>query len=191
MEHAIQYGAARAVPVKKGGNTMSKIRVLLALCLILGASAAAIRAEQPAGGEATTEADLDVLLSTIRSNRKALVAANLGLTDDEAVKFWPLYDRYRKESDAVGDRLVSVIQAYTASFRDLSNDKAMKLVEDYLTVEADHVRVRRTFLPEFSAVLPGRKVARLYQIENKINAVIRYDLAATIPVLGDEGPAGK
>ena len=66
---------------------------------------------------------------------------NLKLTDEEAAKFWPVYDRYQKEINAIGDRLVGVIQDYSANFRDLSNDKAMKLVEDYLAVEADRVKV--------------------------------------------------
>ena len=85
--------------------------------------------------------------------------------------------------NAIGDRMVAMIEDYSASFRDLSDDKAMKLVDDYLTVEADRVKVRRTYVAEFAKVLPGRKVARFYQIENKMDAVIRYDLAATIPVV--------
>jgi hypothetical protein len=43
------------------------------------------------------EANLDILLDTIRANKKALVAANLTLTDEEAARFWPLYDRYQTE----------------------------------------------------------------------------------------------
>jgi hypothetical protein len=81
-----------------------------------------------------------------------------------------------------------VIQDYIASYKDASDEKAKKLVEDYLTAEADRVQVRRTFIPEFAAVLPGRKLARLYQIENKMDAVIRYDLASTIPVIDEEAP---
>jgi len=170
---------------------MSKMRVLLALSLILGVCAAGLRAEEPVEGQAV-EAELDVLVDTIRSNRKAMVAVNLRLTDEEAAKFWPLYDRYQKEINAVGDRWLAVIEDYAASFHDLSNDKAMKLVEDYLAVEADRIQVRRTYVPEFAAVLPGRKVARLYQIENKMDAVIRYDLAAAIPVIEEEnGGPGK
>ena len=46
--------------------------------------------------------------------------------------------------------------------------------------------MRRAYVPEFAAILPGRKVARLYQIENKMDAVIRYDLAATIPVIEEQ-----
>jgi hypothetical protein len=169
---------------------MSKMRVLLALSLLLGVSAAALRAEQE-GGRGAAEASLEALLGAVRSNRKALVAANLKLTDGEAAKFWPVYDRYQKEINTMGDRLVGVIQEYTASFPDFSNDKAMKIVEDYLAIEADRIQVRRAYVPNFAAVLPGRKVARLYQIENKMDAVIRYDLAATIPVIEEESGARR
>ena len=114
------------------------------------------------------------------------MAVNLKLTDDEAAKFWPVYDRYQQEINAVGDRLVGVIQDYTTNFSTLSDDKAMKLVDDYLAVEADRVKVKRAYVDEFAKALPGRKVTRFYQIENKMDAVIRYDLAATIPVMEEE-----
>jgi hypothetical protein len=153
--------------------------------VILGLSATAVRAAQPPPGQAAA-ANLDVLLDAIRANRKALVAVNLKLTDDEAAKFWPVYDRYQTEINAVGDRLVGVIQDYTTHFSDLSDDKATKLVDDYLAVEADRVKVKRAYVEEFGKALPGRKVARFYQIENKMDAVIRYDLAATIPVVEEE-----
>jgi hypothetical protein len=171
-----------ALLTKQGVTTMLTIRLILAVSLILNLSTTLLRAEQRDDGPAT-EASLEVLLNTIRANRKALVAVNLGLTDDEAATFWPVYDRYQKEINAIGDRLMAVLQDYSANFRDLSHDKATQLVEDYLAVEADRVRVRRAYVAEFAKSLPGRKVARLYQIENKIEAVLRYDLAATIPVI--------
>ena len=158
---------------------MRRSRILLAAVLATGLFAAAGRA-----GEAD-KANVDILLDTIRANKKALVAANLTLTDQEAAAFWPLYDRYQDELRAVQDRGVQVIQDYTASFKDLSNEKAMKLADDWLSAEGDRVKVRRTDLDEFAQVLPGRKVVRFYQIENKMDAVLRYDLAAEIPVVGE------
>ena len=166
---------------------MSKRRILIATVLMLVASAAALRAETPPAGR--DEADLGLLLDAIRANRKALVAVNLGLSGDEASRFWPVYDRYLEEVQATGDRLARLIQEYSASYRDLSNEAAMKLVDEYLAIEADRVQVRRAYLPEFAKVLPGRTVARLYQIENKLDAVVRYDLAASIPVVEAE-PSG-
>lgn len=160
---------------------MSKLSCLLAAAVILGSSATIVRAETPA--DPAVEADLSVLLDTIRANRKEMVAVNLQLTDDEAAKFWPVYDRYQKESSAIGDRLVALVEDYTANFSDMSNDKAMRIVQDYLAIEADRVEVRRSYVGEFAESLPGRKVARFYQIENKMNAVLLFDLAATIPVI--------
>ena len=156
---------------------MPYARSLLAALLLL-----ALPATRASAGEAQN-ANLDILRDTIRANRKALVAANLTLTDEEAGRFWPLYERYQTELKAVNDRTVKVIQDYTASFHDISDDKAMKLAEDWLSAEGDRVKVRRTYLDEFAKVLPGKKVVRFYQIENKMDAVMRYDLAAEIPVV--------
>src|ERR1700758_3901032 len=158
---------------------MPCVRILLATVLTLALSATPGRA-----GEAA-KANLDILRDTIAANRKALVAANLKLTDEEATRFWPLYDRYQTELKSVQDRTAKVIEDYTASFHDLSDEKAMKLANDWLSAEGDRVKVRRTYLEEFAKVLPGRKVVRFYQIENKMDAVLRYDLASHIPVVGD------
>jgi len=169
---------------------LSKTRLLLAAALILGLSAAALPAAESAGDQAA-QTNLQVLLDAIRSNRKAVVATSLNLSNDEAIKFWPVYERYQKEINANGDRLVGVIEGYSANFTNLSNDKAMKLVDDYLAVEADRVKLKREYVGEFAKVVPGRTLARLFQIENKMDAVIRYDLAATIPVVDEVSSAPK
>src|SRR5215470_19861101 len=169
---------------------MATIRVLLAAALLLATSTAAVHAEEPPAAPAE-ETNLALLLDAVRSNRRALVTVNLGLSDEEAARFWPVYDKYQHDLDAVGDRLAKIIQQYSASYREISNEAALKLVQDYLAVEADRVQVRRTYLPQFAKVLPGRTVARLYQIENKLEAVTRYELAAAIPVVDEPGAAAK
>lgn len=156
---------------------MTTLRRMLAVTLLLALSPV------PGRAAAADDINLEILRDTIQANKKALVAANLTLTDEEAERFWPVYDRYQAELIRVHDRLVAIIQDYTASFRDLSNEKARKLVDDYLAAEADRVAVRRDFLDDIAGALPGRKVARFYQIENKMDAVLRYDLAAEIPVV--------
>jgi hypothetical protein len=167
---------------------MPHTRWFLAVTLIgLLSSAAAGAAETPAA--AATQTQQAILLDTIRANRKAFVAVNLQLSPEEAKSFWPVYDKYQKELGAVGDRMAAIVADYTASFHDLSNDKAVQLMEGYLAAEADRLQVRRAYLAEFLKILPGRTVARFYQIENKMDAVIRYELAASIPVVDEQGGA--
>jgi len=154
---------------------MLLVRMLVTTILVLAAT--------PGRAGEAEKTNLGILRDTIRANKKALIAANLNLTDTESAQFWPVYDRYQTELTGVNDRLVKVIQDYTATFHNLSDEKAMKLVDDYLVVEMDRARVRRSYLDPIAKALPGRKVARFYQIENKMDAVIRYDLAADIPVI--------
>jgi hypothetical protein len=142
----------------------------------------ALLATAAAAGEAD-EASLEILRDTLRSNKKALIDVNLVLSDEEARVFWPIYDRYQVDLAAVQERLLRVIQDYSENFEDLTDDEARQLVEQYLAVERSRTEVRSAFLEPISQALPGRKVMRFYQIENKIDAVLRYELAATIPVV--------
>jgi len=129
------------------------------------------------------EASMAILRDTIQSNKKALVAVNLTLTDAEARSFWPIYDRYQADLSAVQDRLLRVIDDYAANFGSMTDEKANQLVDDYLAAERDRAEVRQKYREPLAKVLPGRKLMRFYQIENKINAVLRYELAKTIPVV--------
>jgi len=164
---------------------MSKIFLSLAAALLFSLPTTSIGAESPSDGPSSP--DIQVLLGSIRANRKALLAASLGLSADEAVKFWPVYDRYQQEMEPIGDRIAALVEDYTEHFTNLSNEKALQLTEDYLAAEADRMKIRRNFLAEFAKVVPGRTAARFYQIENKMDAVLRYELASTIPVVEDKG----
>jgi hypothetical protein len=177
--------------------TMSNTRTLpaatialLLSCVAAGGAGAAEPAAAPAvaSGDHVPES-MSALLSTIRANRKELIAINLGLTPEQAEKFWPLYDQYQQKLNPIGDRQAAIVQDYITNYQGLSNDKAIRIVEDYLEVDADRTEVRQKYVDKFAKVLPGRTLARFYQIENKMDAVIRYDLAATIPVVDPATPA--
>lgn len=171
-------------------SATSILRVaLLALTIVATTVAQAAEPAPPSLDGSAAEATSAVLLSTLRANRKAFVAVNLQLSDEEAKAFWPLYDRYAQEIGAIGDRVAGLVQDYEKSYADLSNEKALQLITGYLDAEAERAKVRRTYLDEFAKILPGRTVARFFQLENKIDAVLRYDLARTIPVVDQNAPA--
>lgn len=154
--------------------------VTIAVLVCLGSPALAAEPAAPA-----SETKLDLLLSSIRANRKALIAVNLNLTPEQDQKFWPLYDQYQKEMNVVGDRMGAIVKEYIESFQTISDEKALQLSTDYLDAEAERIKIKRNYIGEFAKILPGRTVARFYQLENKMDAVIRYDLASTIPVVDD------
>lgn len=154
----------------------SHMRSILSLLVALGLALPA------AAGEAD-EANLEILVGTLEANKKALVAVNLDLEDEEAEAFWPLYDRYHEDLSGVRDRFVKIIEDYTTNFATMTDYEANQLLADFLDVELDRLEVRKKYQKPFSEILPGRKVVRFYQIENKIQAVLRYELARDIPVI--------
>lgn len=52
-----------------------------------------------------------------------------------------------------------------------------------MTIESPGLKLRKTYLPKFRKILPAKKVARYYQIENKIQAALYSELAVKIPLV--------
>ena len=128
--------------------------------------------------------NMQILREKLKADKKLVVAANMELTVSEAKGFWLVYEEYQKELHRINDRLAMVIVAYAKEYnaKSLTDDKASKLLDEALAVEEAETKLKRSFVPKLSTVLPGRKVARYLQIENKIRAIVKYEIAAEVPL---------
>ena len=128
---------------------------------------------------------MQILREKIKADKKLLVATNMELTESEAKNFWPIYEDYQKDLQKINERLGKLLQSYAADYKNktMTDDKAKKLTDEYLSIEQAEVKLQSSYVPKLSKALPATKVARYLQIENKIRAVIKYDLAATVPLV--------
>jgi hypothetical protein len=122
----------------------------------------------------------------VQSDRQAIVAANLPLTDDQAKVFWPMYREYRGEMEKVGDRLVELVLNYAKSSDTLTDAQATSMLDEFLAIQKDENKIRTAWVPKFRKGLPSKTVTRFYQIENKLDAILRFDAAAQIPMVKSE-----
>lgn len=118
----------------------------------------------------------------IHANKKLVVAANMNLNTNEKEGFWAVYEDYQKDLEKILERKVALIEDFAVNFETLSDAKASELLDSYLKIEADTVKLKKSYLGKFKKVLPAQKVVRYYQIENKIDAIIDYDLVDKIPL---------
>jgi len=127
---------------------------------------------------------MELVRDAAKSNKKALIAVNLRLTPAEEKGFWPVYDSYQADLDKITDRLGKLIVDYAKEFNadSLSDAKAKELMKNYLACEEDIIKLKKSYLSKFDAAIPGKKVMTYYQLENKIGAIIRYDMAGQIPL---------
>jgi uncharacterized protein (DUF342 family) len=137
----------------------------------------------PALSEDETADTMQLVREKIKADKKLLVAMNMKLTETEAEKFWPLYEEHQKSLKTVNMRFSDLIDKYASIYPEITDEIAGSLLDNYLSIENHLFEVRKSYLPKFREILPAAKVARYYQIENKIMAVIRYDAAANIPLM--------
>ena len=128
---------------------------------------------------------MQILRDKVKADKKLLVAANMELTESEAKGFWPVYDGYQKKLTAINQRIRKLIESYAADYRGntMTDEKAKKLTADYLAIEKAEAKLQESYVPKLSKVIPPKKVARYLQIENKIRAAIKYELAGEIPLV--------
>jgi hypothetical protein len=131
------------------------------------------------------DTNMQILLDKVKADKKLVVAANMELNDAEGKAFWPIYDSYQKEVQAINDRLGKTILTYADAYNRnaLTDELAKRLTSEALAVDQDELTLRRTDKARLERVLPAKKVARYLQIENKIRAAMRYDMATGIPLV--------
>ncbi len=131
--------------------------------------------------------NMEILKEKIKADKKLVVASNMNLSDAEAKNFWPLYDGYQKELDQINQRLLTMLKGYADVFNagkgEISDDQAKKLLAEALAVEESEVKLRQSYAAKLGKVLSATKVARYLQIENKIRAIVKFELAAQIPLV--------
>lgn len=152
-----------------------RVMVLVAsLACLLGSTAAA--QDKPA--------DLmDVLREKVRTDKKLVVAVALELTESEAKAFWPVYGAYQSDMIVHYDRVAKLIGDYSAAYASMSDDVATQLLGEFVSIESEYAALLTKYLPRFQRVLPPRKVARFYQLENKLRGILSYQLARDIPMV--------
>jgi Spy/CpxP family protein refolding chaperone len=149
----------------------------------VGAVVAALASAAVAQTTGTT--NMDILRQKIKADKKLVVAQNLQLTDAEGAAFWPVYDAYQKELQQLNQRLAAVIVAYADTYNKgpVAADTAKKLIGEAVAIDDAEARLKSTYAPKILAALPTTKGVRYIQIESKIRAAVRYELAERIPLV--------
>ena len=153
---------------------MEKIKPFVAAALVCLAAAAAAQ---------TVKDTLEVSRQAIESQRRILVAGAVPLSDAEADAFWPLFDAYEKERRPFDERANKLIADFLAGAASLTDAQAKAMVEEALKVDEERLRLRRAYLGRMAKAVPPRKLARFYQIDNKLDTVVRADIAKQIPLV--------
>ena len=136
-----------------------------------------------AAAQSTPADNMDIVKEKIRTDKKLFIITNMQLTKMEAKAFMPVYRDYQANLEKLVDRKGKLIEKFAANYETLSDDMAKSLLDTDLSIDSDYQKLRQFYLPKFRGVLTDKKVARFYQLESKIHAVIEFEIARRIPLV--------
>ena len=133
---------------------------------------------------AQTALDEQIALARQSANtdRKLILMGNMTFTADESAQFWPAWNEYRAAVAANDDRTLALIKDFAANYEQMTDQKSQELMTDHYSIEMQNLVIQQNFSKELTKFMPARKVLRVMQIENKLDAAIDLQLASEIPL---------
>jgi len=125
---------------------------------------------------------LDLKKKIMFDQKRLVVMENMEFTEEEAAAFWPVYDKHQEELFQINQRGAKLILAYASVYQTLTDEQAVKLVDEYYDIQDDRLTVMKKMAVDVGKVLPGKKAFRYLQVESKLSAIGRYELAKEIPL---------
>ena len=151
---------------------------------LTGLTALSLAQSKSAGGDKPAS-NLEIVHEKLKADKKLIVAKYMELTESEAKKFWPVYEEYQNDLKKSNERLLRLLESYAGDYKNksLTDEKAKKLLDEWIAIEQEEGKRRSTHAPKVLQALPAKKAARYLQIENEYRILLRYELAATVPLV--------
>jgi len=134
---------------------------------------------------ANAKDDIELTRADVRAQRQEITQKLMELTPEESEAFWPVYREYQGEKDKLGDQRVTMIETYLKNSATMTDEQADDLLKNWFKLREQQLGLQKKYVGKFHKVLPTVKVARLYQIDNALDAVISANLQANMPMVGD------
>ena len=173
------------------GSWLALVTILVFWLTTLTSSlTSSLRAQESSNADPDIEQEyiqeqIELDRSAIQSDRQTIVTEYMDLTPEESQNFWPLYKEYRSEATKLNDQLAKIILDYGDSYRkqNVSDEQAEQMLSDYLALEQEKLDLREDYVTKFQQILPAIKVTRYFQLENKMDAIVNFDLAGNVPLV--------
>jgi Spy/CpxP family protein refolding chaperone len=149
----------------------------LAIALLVTAFSPIVQAQ-----DTGLASDEQILINQVNADKKAVYATNLGLTEEESTKFWPIYDEYEAKVKPLQDRLAANINAFAEKYDTLDDADAAAILKEKMAIEKDREALKQKYTKKIAKVLPAKKALRYAQLETRIQILIARNVYGLLPL---------
>ena len=126
---------------------------------------------------------IEIVRSTIKTEKKALIAEVMQLSDEENLAFWDVYNEYDEKLYKVNTDYFKVVMDFADNFEKMTPEMATDIMKRANKYSMDVAKLEKTYLKKMAKVISPQKTLRFFQASNKIQAMIDAQMAAEIPLL--------
>jgi hypothetical protein len=161
---------------------MKKLYLTVAWIVVAGVVSSSLVSAQDQGNQ-QIDRYITMLRTDLTTQKASIIVSNMHFTEAETEAFWPVYRKYNKEIDKVGDAKVAVIKDYAAHLDSIDDKKAKELTTKALRVEEQRLHVIKKYIGAFGKVLSAKQVARFFQLEMQMQRMVDLQVAAELPLI--------
>jgi len=115
----------------------------------------------------------------IESLREAFITEKVNLSPEEAKNFWPVYDQYHSDLEAIKKQRQAnrdMIEK-AGGIDNMTDADVQKLITSETDVQTRELELRKSYITKFEKVIPPRKVAKLYIAEEEFKIYLLKQLS--------------
>jgi hypothetical protein len=167
------------------GHTNKQAETMKIASLAVALAVAAFPVLTNAQAEPATQsvkADEQIILKQVMTDKRAVYAQNLQLTEAESRAFWPIYDEYEGKAKKLNDEFLALVDDYAAKYGAMTDADATAMLKTKMQIEKDREALKQTYTKKVAKALPPVKALRYAQIETRLDNMIRRDVYGLIPL---------
>jgi hypothetical protein len=138
-----------------------------------------------AGTAQSNKDDLQILQATFGKEKAELVKAYMAIPAEQDAAFWSLYDQYEEARRALGRDKLALIEEYAAAYETLDDKKAAELWNKRMKIGESYSKMQKKYYDSFTKLIGGRQAAKLFQLEDYLENIIRLYIQESIPFIDE------
>ncbi len=120
--------------------------------------------------------EIELIRSQYKLEKKAVVADYLKLSNEDAEKFWPIYNQYEAERVAIGDRRIKLITDYVNDKHVGSIPNSDAMVKESADIQRKEANLREKYYKTVKEGVNATVAINFYQIEDQISSAVKTAL---------------
>jgi hypothetical protein len=155
---------------------------LLAVTLVAIAFPLLASAQDESVQVQSIRADEQVILSRIMTDKRAVYAQAMRLTDEESRAFWPVYDEYEAKVKRIDDRFILLVNDYAAKYSTMTDADAQQMLAAKMKIDFERMALQQAYTRKIAKAVPAIKALRYAQVESRIDNELQREVMQLVPL---------